>query len=178
MEKPRNVRAYFDDKFNWETDKATNRCLDVALKLNVCYAAIETIQKETGDREVWAAVYLIRYVRNPFDGMDFGYKDMSEHMGPVQADCPARILDRLTVTDNENALEWRRRCREALSKRMPAVGTRVRFAEPVHFVDGSEEREFTVVRMGRRRKLLRGAYGGLFRISQRVWRDREWSVVH
>lgn len=177
MEKPRNVRAYFEDKFNWETDRAVNRCLDIALKLNACYAAIETVQKESGEREVWAAVYLIRYVRNSFDGMDFGYKDMSEHMGPVQADCPPRILDLLTATDDEYALEWRRSCREALEKRMPGIGIKVRFAAPIRFTDGTEESEFTVARHGRRRKVLRGPYGRCFRLSRRLWREREWSIV-
>lgn len=178
MEKPRNVRRYFEEKFNWETEKAVNRCLDIAMKLNVCYAAIETVQKDTGAREVWAAVYLIKYVRNPYDGMDFGYKDQSEHMHPCQADCPARILDLLTDTDDQHANEWRTRCRIALTKRMPKVGTAVRFLNPIRFSDGSEESVFTVARSGRRKKVLRGQNGGYYRVGASLWRDRQWVITN
>jgi len=177
QEKPRDVRRYFFDQLSWESDKAINRCLALALKINVCYAAIETTYKDTGRTEVWALVCLLRYVRNPADGFDFGTKDMTEHCGPVQADCPARILDLLTETDDENANEWRARCRENLARRMPKIGTRVRFAHPIRFTDGSEEDEFQVVRAGKRRKILRGCNGRHYRLSRRVWRDYEWSVL-
>ncbi|WP_436664479.1 hypothetical protein ACOALA_20770 (plasmid) [Alicyclobacillus acidoterrestris] len=38
-----------------------------------------------------------------------------EYESPVQAQCPASILEQLTPTDNPNALAWRTRCREALA---------------------------------------------------------------
>lgn len=42
------------------------------------------------------------------DGQDWwGYKDMSEDMGPYIYDCPEKLLDLLTPTDNKNAIEWR-----------------------------------------------------------------------
>lgn len=43
---------------------------------------------------------------------NFSYKDIDETMGPAQRRCPDSILDLLTETDCEWALEWRRRCRE------------------------------------------------------------------
>lgn len=43
---------------------------------------------------------------------DFHYKDMTENMGPFEAKCPASILKLLSPTEDENALDWRKRCRE------------------------------------------------------------------
>lgn len=45
---------------------------------------------------VSAAVILTRWVPN--DPYNFGYKDMTESMGPGEARCPARILDLLSPT--------------------------------------------------------------------------------
>lgn len=81
---------------------------------SVYYAAIEV--KRNGIRErVFGQVALTSTKWN--DGMNFGYKDMDESMGSYCYDCPASVLNMLTGTDNEYALEWRRKCREKLEKR-------------------------------------------------------------
>lgn len=73
------------------------------------YAAVET--KYTGQEPVvWAAICLTS--TNWSDGMNFGYKDMDETEHPYQYTCPKGILDLLSETDNENALEWRKKCEE------------------------------------------------------------------
>lgn len=92
----------------WEGETSTNRPLDMHMERTVCYAAVETIIKATGERRVWAAVFLISYSSRG----EFGYKDMDEGMGPCESKCPARILDLLTPTDSEWANAWRQRCRE------------------------------------------------------------------
>ena len=85
------------------------------------------------------------------DGMDFGYKDMSESMGPCEDHCPERILDLLTPADSEYANEWRERCRAYHAKRRTTTlsnGQVITFAAPLNF--GSfEEATFTVVRYGK-----------------------------
>ncbi|HEY8814308.1 MAG TPA: hypothetical protein VIP57_04305 [Candidatus Dormibacteraeota bacterium] len=43
-------------------------------------------------------------------------KPISEDMGPAEDSCPEWILDLLTLPSNENAHEWRRRCRARLAK--------------------------------------------------------------
>ena len=48
---------------------------------------------------------------------NFGYKAMDETVGPCYYDCPKSILDLLTPTDSEWANEWRRKCRENLTKK-------------------------------------------------------------
>jgi hypothetical protein len=56
-------------------------------------------------------------------GGQFGYKDMSEDMGPYYYDCPARLLDQLDqLAPNapQSAIEWRAKCRAKLAaKRKP-----------------------------------------------------------
>lgn len=74
---------------------------------------IEPIPKE--EREVFAAVVLTSTRKD--DGFDFGYKDMEESMGPYQSDCPISILNLLTPTDREFAINWRKRCRENAEKK-------------------------------------------------------------
>jgi len=176
LPRPPNVRQYLQKMLTWETERSRNTCLDIAMKLNVAYAAVERVEKETGERVVWAAVIAMRYIRGD-ELYNWGYKDMEEQMGPVQAECPERILDLLTPTDHEYAIDWRKRCRRAAERRMPKIGTEVRFREAVRFTDGSEESEFTVVKIGRRKRGLKNRQGRLFRISQRLWREREWSIV-
>src|SRR3546814_944011 len=62
----------------------------------------------------FALVCLVRWNPRSRDGHQFGYKDMSENMGPCEADCPAAILELLSPTDHEYALDWRARCRANL----------------------------------------------------------------
>lgn len=184
MERPRDVKTYFREQLTWGGDHSTNRCLDVALTLNVAYAAVETRSNETGEREVWAAVILIKYVKAR-DGLEFGYKDMSESMGPVESACPARILDLLTPTDSENANEWRRRCRATLEQRGKArslkSGSMIEFEAPVRFDDDFEGKRFTIEMVprgwrGRRQKVLRGENGGLYRVRG-LSRRTDWRVI-
>lgn len=84
------------------------------------YAAVR--QKDSG--EVWALVVLT----TGRAGSRFGYKEMEESQGPVPCECPAHVLDLLSPTTSEHALEWRSRCRARL-RHLAAVipGARVRF---------------------------------------------------
>lgn len=71
---------------------------------SVYYAAIK--RKETG--EVFASVILTSSDKR--GGYNFGYKSMTEDMGPREARCPVSILKLLTPTDDEYAKVWRQRC--------------------------------------------------------------------
>src|SRR3546814_18208075 len=80
------------------------------------YAACERIEA-SGARAVFAVVCLTRQTTGARDGCTFGYKDMTETMGPCESDCPAAILDELTETDNAYASEWRARSRANIVRR-------------------------------------------------------------
>ena len=177
MERPDNVKGYLGQKCNFENERIKSRCLAMTLKLDVMFAAVEQIDKESGRREVWAAVFLIKYIAGD-DPYNFGYKDMTEHMGPYRYDCPEKILDLLTETDCENSINWRARCRARLERRTK-VGDVIEFREPVEFSDGSCCQRFTIVLVPgrqRRRRALRGDDGGLYRIRG-MNRRSDWTFV-
>jgi len=131
-------RQYLDAQFTHERPDLISKVLRSALvDMRVYYAAVEQVRVATGQREVWAAICLVRYNPRDPEGYIFGYKDMEESMGPCESNCPAPILDLLTPTDREYAVQWRARCREntvarrtRASKREPArwPGDRLRRA--------------------------------------------------
>ena len=135
-------KAYLDAQFTYDkgaTDAARGlRVIDSAIVgMRTYYAAAQLIERgRPGD--VIAIVCLIRWNPNNRDGEHFGYKDMDETMGPCEDECPERILRLLTPTDNEHALQWRRRCLAnlRLRKRPIVEGMRIRMAEELTFTDG------------------------------------------
>ena len=90
-----------------------------SMKGTVYYAAVTTLTKYIGKdengksmyesipedkQEVWAAVFLTRTE----EGRYFHYKDQDETSGPCEDHCPKCILDLLSNTDHELALDWRK----------------------------------------------------------------------
>lgn len=126
-------REEMDKVYTWESDERVVRPLASTIKGNVYYGAIETIHKETGERNVVCAIDLLGSYKEGF-WYWYGYKDMDETMGVNGCyDCPAKILDLLTPTDSEWANEWRQKCREQAGKpKLSAlpVGTVIEFASP------------------------------------------------
>ena len=105
-------RQYLDAQFTWERSDKISRVLRSALVgMRVYYAAVEHTLPATGARELWAAVCLVQYNPRNREGYIFGYKDMSEAMGPYERDCPEPILDLLTSD--------RPRARAAMAGRLP-----------------------------------------------------------
>ena len=101
--------AYLTGQFTHTSEQRTNRVLDAARVASTVYMAIESTDKTTGKSFVFAAVILISNSR--IHG--FGYKDMTETMGPCECACPDRIMRLLSpVTDIPNpsyAADWRAR---------------------------------------------------------------------
>ena len=105
------------------------------------------------------AVLMIRNVPRARDGYNFGYKDMTETMGPVGCEAPLSILAKcsplkeLTPDTPDGSLRWahnyRARCKQAAEakaiKRSLKPGCVVTLAEPLKFGDQSVQ-TFTVVR--------------------------------
>lgn len=103
------------------------KVLKSSMKGTVYYAAVTTLTKYIGKdengksmyesipedkQEVWAAVFLTRTE----EGRYFHYKDQDETAGPCEDHCPKCILDLLSNTDHELALDWRKRCRKNIQK--------------------------------------------------------------
>jgi hypothetical protein len=73
------------------------------------YAAVEGAH--TGEGVVEGVVLLLKH--DPKGGADrYLINDMGENEGPVVDDCPDRILDQLSPTEDHFATHWRERCRE------------------------------------------------------------------
>jgi hypothetical protein len=114
------------------------------------YAAIESIKD--GKREVFAAVCLVRHNPRSTDGHVFGYKEMTEHYGPNESECPEAILDLLTPIEHEYAVQWRERCRATIlarravsAKPTPRPGQTIIFDPPLQLNDGTSVSVFQVV---------------------------------
>lgn len=122
-------------------------CIAASRKGGVIYAAIRLpIKRDDGGYEVIAMVSRCSNDRNGY----FTYRLDDETMGPYHYDCPAKILDLLTPTDNEYANEWRAKCRakltadaeaKAKAKRVGA-GTLIEVAAPLTFSRGGTFRRF------------------------------------
>lgn len=180
MQKPDNVSEWMKKTLTWESERSKNVCLDVAIvERQTGYAAVETTYPD-GRTEVWAAVFALGFYPRARWGETFSYKDMTESMGPRQTDCPRRILERLTPTDNKYANEWRAKCWERIHRRENnklKPGDYIRFAEPLKFTD-SETRFDTfrydpIFNRDRFVGILENGYDGLS-CRIRRWRDREF----
>lgn len=143
------------------------------------YAAIRSTDRQTGKSTVCALIALVSYKPRDPDGHTLGWKEMSENSGPNCYNCPERILAMLDDTDNANALEWRRQCREHRVEKREAgkvfeEGAVIRSKMPLVFCGGIERREFTVEKHGRA-LCFRAEDGTLCRIPRA--RERAFEVI-
>ena len=164
--------AYLDHQFTSDEPERRSRVLRSALvSMRTYYAAVEVLRLDK-PREVFAVVCLVKYNPRDREGYIFGYKDMDETMGPYESECPVAVLDLLTPTDNQYALEWRARCCRAAEARASRpklrCGQIVVFDPPITFNDGATpDRLEVVINPNRPRSVRFRAPGGqsLYRIS-------------
>ena len=103
---PADVRAEMDSVYGGPAAVLRSAIVD-----SVYYCAYT---RPSGD--VCAGVALLEVGRGTF-----GYKDMTEHMGPYQYGCPASVLDILTEpAPGPYAAQWRERCRANLAGEVAA----------------------------------------------------------
>lgn len=158
LEGPFTVRAAI--AFDLGEDFAS-RVIDAARYGNVIYAAV----RSSDGQEIFGLVLLTERR----DGL-FYTKPITEDMGPAEDGCPARILDLLTTPCNDNARDWRDRCRARLARPQPQRGQTVVFAEPLHFENGEEHQEL-VFQGGSR---FCSPEGTPFSVS--TWRDLDYAL--
>lgn len=120
---------------------------------SVYYAAVQKIKKYVGtdennkpmyelipqgSRQVFAAITLTSVQNKKY--FNFSYKDMDETTGPFYYDCPESILKMLSPTDNERAMEWRKKCKEVAAHKKTLftlpVGAVIEFASPYNMTSG------------------------------------------
>lgn len=177
-----SAKSYLDAQFTYEREQEGGGTKGLQVLASSCsqnrvyYAATQVMTNGVGG-EVFAIVCLVRWNPTDKEGLIFGYKAMEESMGPCEDGCPAAILNLLTQTQNEYALDWRGRCRARLARRQRplADGDRIKLEQALTFVDGHVADEFIVVKRGRRLAFRDPVTHGLYRISR--FKDRLWSIV-
>lgn len=176
-QRPRGVSDI--DFFNEQLCGARSRVIDAARWKGVSYLALEVPDGVIG------VVCLTVTRARANDRLTFGYKDMTEDMGPVEARCPMRILEQLSPLDqvltagsdgHRYAAEWREGSRRYWQRRAArprvSVGDLVVFDDPLDFADGETHQALTYLRgstFSERHGLRR------YRISD--WRDRDYQVL-
>ncbi|WP_230771748.1 DUF6927 domain-containing protein [Sphingomonas sp. Leaf4] len=180
-------KAYLDDQFTYQRDTPEGstglRVLASAVVgVRTYYAAVQATVNGEG-REIFAVVCLVRWNPRNAQGEHFGYKDLDETMGPFEDECPERIMKLLSPTDNESALQWRRRCLANLRLRARPMteGMRIRFATPISFTNGYSGTDFIVAKRGRQITFRSPEGGGPYRIGnvrKLAWQPVPVTQVH
>jgi hypothetical protein len=110
--KPSHISAkeYIETNcLTWDSPTHDYRVLDGGVKnFRTYYGAVEKTDRSTGERQVFAVIFMLQFYKNDYH--NFGYKDMDESVGPYQAECPERILKLLTPTTSQYAQQWRDAC--------------------------------------------------------------------
>lgn len=134
----------FEVTENGKTFQRTSQMLRSFLYGNEYYGAIKVIDHlPEGDKEwVTAAVDKIWYSPRSYKTENFGYKPMGESMGPYLNHCPKTILGLLTPTENEYAIEWRKRQWDRIHKteslnKLP-VGAKIKVKAPNDLLSGAK----------------------------------------
>lgn len=175
-------KAYLDNQCTYPPDPAKGRetglrVLKSTVRFSAYYGACQSYDAD-GARETFAIICLVRWNPGAKSGEEFGYKDMTETMGPYNYDCPASILDLLGPPGNDYAAQWRASCRQRLaltSRRKPRPGDTLVLPEPLTFTDGVAERSFRVAQSGKKTVLRRASDGIGVRISGLM--TRAWTIV-
>lgn len=147
-------------EYTIENERHRATVLDAVAVRGTIYAAIRQQEKETGRDYVYAAVIL--FFNSSKRG--FGWKEMTECGGAVEAECPARIMRLLSpVADIPNPgypADWRARVAErrweraATRAKMEGLrpGMWLRTPRALHFRRGRQADVFEVVPTPARRR--------------------------
>jgi hypothetical protein len=157
--------------------------LDTSRKGGVIYAAARR-RDGTGLEHPGQVFALVMPFSNDRKGY-FVFKEQDETMGPYDTRCPDRILDLLTPTGDDNAKDWRAKCRAFNDQERAAreqakrvtEGTVIRTAEPLffgksygHFDTFRHVKRNTFVAMRDGLPVVRVSLGG-------DWKMRDYEVV-
>ena len=167
------VKEFFKEEFEREDNF---ELIDYSRKGNTVYMAVKNIVKN----EVFAVVTMISFQ----DG-EFFWKEMDETVGPVQVECPQRILKKLSPTEHEYAKDWRKRCweyHERNSTKKYEHGQVLQFPNKISFTNGFEGDTFVLLKEGRRFRFVPyvnqsdiSGVCGRYQISR--WRKREPKII-
>ena len=144
MHKP--IKEWFKETWNGDKYEVVDSAL---VKRNTLYGAVKV--KETG--EIFCAVFLIRWSQSYYN---FSYKNLTEHSGPCQCECPQKIMNLLSPLDDSNdpngwAREWRKRVNDHWTKLSIMKEKKdfvIKSKNPISFTNGQQYQYFK--KIGRR----------------------------
>ncbi|TRD17306.1 DUF6927 domain-containing protein [Palleronia caenipelagi] len=179
------VKTYADQKAEierlctFETEDRTTELICASKVGTTWYAAVRVSMKDGSEIEdftykakedgsfTFAAIFL-----TAFDQGCWGYKDMEESAGPVQARAPVSLLNRLSELKDPDsyAHDWRKRCRAWADIPTYNEGDTIRLANPLKLDDGTEFQIVTATRYRSGRRMQTGYRikdtGGLVRLPR------------
>jgi hypothetical protein len=144
--------AYLTKQYSFDGETRSLHGLAAARVANTVYMAIRSTDKPGATFYMFAAVILISNSKKH----GFGYKDMTEAMGPCQCDCPDRIMRLLSpISDIPNpsySADWRARVAERKNevrqrrarRKALRVGSTVTLQSAVRFPGGNTATMFCV----------------------------------
>lgn len=143
--------------------------LKSSMRGTVYYAAVKktkfATETESEQSSIFAAICLTSVEKDSH--YNFSYKDMDETCNPFYYDCPVGILKLLSPTDNEYALEWRKKCEKRAEDRLNPytlsrlpVGSIVKFKAPFDMTRFKKGEDITVQKMhiGKSNRWMNGSY--------------------
>jgi hypothetical protein len=159
----------------WPTRKALKDYLKSGREFS---PGVEILGSGGSGNELWMAIkggetsYLVLFLLGSCGYNEWGYKDMTESMGPYYYGCPLKLLDLVPETNPE----WRKDVREHHGKRKAEakakrelkkklrVGARLRLRE------GCNPQEVVISSLD---PLMGDAYGGTYRLPPRILKGAE-----
>jgi hypothetical protein len=122
---------------------------------NGCYyAAIERTHKESGERDVFAAVQPYHFYGKGWS-RELIVKDQDETQGPWQVECSVKLLSFLTEPINDHAASWREKVRAYNETKSPTkleVNDVLVFEQPLSFGGWGKASRFRVTSVGRKKR--------------------------
>ena len=118
MYRHKPVKDWFKDEIEgaYIVGEVKHKVLEVKIVHRTqLYAAI---QQKNGS--VYAVIGLLKYHKGFYN---FSYRLMSEYEMPYYFKCPKSILDKLTPTTDEYAIQWREECKQYHQSKVKQNGT-------------------------------------------------------
>src|SRR5699024_5719875 len=112
--------------------------------------------------------FIIAYLLSKQRGSGWGYKPVTESMGPAELSCPLSYLDEVPVADSKFAAPWRAKVRRhhAEKRRIQRAVAKAAIGDRITLVAGCQHH--TLVMASRKPLIGRADDGSLWRIPRRV----------
>jgi hypothetical protein len=152
---------------DWSDGDSETKLLKKAVRGSHLWMVFERTKKATGSKERFIALSLMSMDK----GFGYGSKDMTEHEGLTDYDCPLEFLEMQPDAPNEYSERWREKVREfhAIQARRRQVQKSVSTGDRLKLVDGCVP-SFVVVQFVQQkpRKILgTGPDGRTYRVRPR-----------